>query len=58
VDRSPVTLEQQITDVADLRAAAERRHALPRGTREWMAAVLDEQEIVARIRRWSQPRTR
>jgi hypothetical protein len=51
-----ISVEQQIADLADLREATERRHALPRGTSEWNAAVRVEERVIARIRRWSQRR--
>ena len=52
MDDRPVTLEQQLADLAELRAASERRHSLVRGTPEWAAAVRIEAEIIDRVRRW------
>ena len=54
MDDRPVTVEQQLADLAELKVASERRHALPRDTPEWLAAVRDEAEIIERVRRWSQ----
>jgi hypothetical protein len=51
MDDRLVTVEQQLADLGDLKAATQRRHALPRDTPEWLAAVRDEAEIVERIRR-------
>ena len=58
VDDRPVTLERQLADLAELKAATERRHTLRRGTPEWTAAVHIELEIIDRVRRWSQPADR
>lgn len=49
-----VPLEQQLADLAELKAATQRRQRLPHGTPEWRAAVRDETETVARVRAWSQ----
>jgi hypothetical protein len=49
----PVTVEQLLADLAELKAASERRHRLPRDTPEWLAAVRDEVEIIERVRRWT-----
>jgi hypothetical protein len=54
MDDPVVTLEQQLADLAELKAATQRRQGLPHGTPEWLAAVRDETETVARIRGWSQ----
>jgi hypothetical protein len=50
-----VTLERRLADLAELKAATDRRHMLARGTPEWDAASRVEAEIVERVRRWSQP---
>jgi hypothetical protein len=42
--------------MADLKAAKMRRQLLPRGTPEWVAALSIEDDLIGRIRRWTQPR--
>jgi hypothetical protein len=58
MDDRLVPVEQQLADLAELKVASQRRHALPRDTPEWLAAVREEAEIVERVRRWSQPADR
>jgi hypothetical protein len=58
MDDRRITVEQRLVDLGELKAATQRRHALPRDTPEWLAAVREETEIVDRIRRWSQPSDR
>jgi hypothetical protein len=58
VDDRKATVEEELADLAELKEASERRHALPRETPELLAAVRDEIEIIERVRRWSQPADR
>jgi hypothetical protein len=51
----PASVEQQLADLADLKAAKVRRQLLPRGTAAWAAALSAEDDIIRRIRRWSHP---
>jgi hypothetical protein len=49
------SVEQQLADLADLKAAKTRRDLMARGTPEWVAAIGVEEELAGRITRWSRP---
>ena len=50
------SVAQQVADLADLKAAQQRREVLRRGTPEWDEAVADEERLIVRIRHWVRPR--
>ena len=56
VDDEAASVNQQLTDLADLKAATEFRHGLRPGTPEWEAAVRVEEDVIERIRHWVRPR--
>ena len=55
-DDRMASVEQQVADLADLKAAQRRRENLPRGTPEWDEALADEERLIMRIRNWVRPR--
>ena len=55
-DDGMASVEQQVADLADLRAARRRREQLRRGTPEWDEALADEERLIMRIRHWGRPR--
>jgi hypothetical protein len=42
-------LEQQIADLAALKTTSELRQSLPKGSREWLDALREEDGLIARV---------
>jgi hypothetical protein len=55
-DESEASTARQLADLADLKAAKQRREQLRRGTPEWQDAIKVEEGIIDRIRRWARRR--
>jgi hypothetical protein len=58
MDVGPVPVRQQLADLAELKAATQRRAQELRGSPEWVAALEAEERLMSRIQRWArQPNT-
>jgi hypothetical protein len=49
-------LEQQVADLAALKATSELRQTLPRGSPEWLSALREEDGLIARVVEWAAQR--
>jgi hypothetical protein len=55
-DEPEASTARQFADLAGLKAAKRRREQLRRGTPEWHDAIIVEEGIIDRIRRWAHRR--